>query len=44
MYEGFEKGIKSDIIVICNLNNYNVKDSSSYYNDWRMKRTKKDED
>ena len=40
MYKGFEPGVKSDIIVICNLNNYNVKYYYGYYDDWRMLRQK----
>ena len=40
MYEEFDPKVKSNIIVICNLNNYNVKGSYGYYDDWRMLRQK----
>ena len=40
MYEGFDPKVKSDMIVICNLNNYNVKQYYGYYDDWRMLRQK----
>ena len=40
MYEGFDSKVKSDIIVICNLNNYNAKKYYGYYDDWRMLRQK----
>ena len=43
MYEGFDKKVKSEIIVIDGLNNYNVKGSYSYYAGWRMEKEKKDE-
>ena len=41
MDEGFDEKVKSEIIVIDGLNNYNVKDSYSYYDVWRMKKEKK---
>ena len=40
--EGFDPKVKSDKIVICGLNNYNLKDSYGYYNDYRMKLEKKE--
>ena len=43
MYEGFDPKVKSEVIVISGLNNYNVKGSYSFYDDWRMRWQKKDE-
>ena len=43
MYEGFDEKVKSEIIVIDGLNNYNVKGFYGYYDDWRMEREKKEE-
>ena len=43
MYEGFDKKVKSEVIVISGLNNYNAKGSYGYYDDWRMRWQKKDE-
>ena len=40
MYKDFDQNVKSKIIVICGLKNYNVKGSYSYYDDWRMPRQK----
>ena len=40
MYEEFDPKVKSNIIVICNLNNYNVSHYFGYYDDWRMQREK----
>ena len=43
MYHGFDQKVKSEVIVISGLNNYNAKGSYGYYDDWRMRWQKKDE-
>jgi len=39
--EGIDSEVKSEVIVICDLNNYNAKDSYCYYYDWEMKQKKR---
>ena len=43
MYDGFDQKVKSEVIVISNLNNYKLKGSYKYYDDWRMRWQKKEE-
>ena len=38
--EGFDSEIKSEVIVICDLNSYNAKNSYCYYYDLEMKQKK----